>query len=57
MPSENLHLDRTRWRVRNGWVTLPYKDLRKIGANRARWIAFGKAKALAMEETRAGSDD
>lgn len=31
------------WVVVDDMVTLPYKDLREILANRKRWIAYGKS--------------
>lgn len=58
-PPEKLNLDQTKWRVRGGWVTLPHRDLRKIGRNRLRWISFAKGKALVVkkEDNDARGDD
>lgn len=60
-PPETLNLDQGLWDVpqdESGEVTLPYRHLRKILANRLRWVAYGKAKALVVrkEEDHGGDE-
>lgn len=47
MPPEDLKIDQGVWDVNTSTmtVTLPFKDLRKVLANRKRWIGFAKGNS------------
>jgi len=43
-PEEQLNIDRTKWKwsSQKQYILIPFTDIRKISANRRRWISYAK---------------